>query len=88
MLYVSDHGESFGENGLYLHGLPNFIAPETQRHIPAILWVGKNFDEIDMDAVKAKRDKPLSHDSVFHILLGLFEIEHKVYDKSMDFIKN
>jgi lipid A ethanolaminephosphotransferase len=28
VLYMSDHGESLGEKGLYLHGMPYFIAPK------------------------------------------------------------
>ena len=39
MIYVSDHGESLGENGLYLHGLPYSIAPDTQTHVPMIAWL-------------------------------------------------
>ena len=30
MLYVSDHGESLGENGIYLHGIPYSIASKVQ----------------------------------------------------------
>ncbi|MDB2414382.1 phosphoethanolamine--lipid A transferase [Rickettsiales bacterium] len=88
MLYVSDHGESLGENGLYLHGIPNFIAPQTQRHVPVIMWIGSAFDEISFDELKAKKDIPLTHDNIFHTLLGLMEIDSKVYKKDMDFIKN
>jgi lipid A ethanolaminephosphotransferase len=39
MLYVSDHGESLGENGLYLHGIPYAIAPEQQTHVPMLVWL-------------------------------------------------
>ncbi len=51
MLYVSDHGESLGDGGIYLHGLPYFMAPDAQIHIPAILWFGDSF-HIDIDSVK------------------------------------
>lgn len=37
MLYVSDHGESLGENNIYLHGLPYAIAPDFQKKVPMIL---------------------------------------------------
>ena len=43
MVYLSDHGESLGESGLYLHGLPYVMAPDTQKHIAAIMWFGDNF---------------------------------------------
>lgn len=88
MLYVSDHGESLGEYGLYLHGMPNFIAPESQRHVPMIVWIGRKFDEISIEELKAKKDKQLTHDNIFYTLLGLMEVESKVYKKEMDFIKN
>jgi lipid A ethanolaminephosphotransferase len=84
MFYISDHGESLGEKGLYLHGLPNFIAPDTQRHVPAILWVGDNYAEINTELLKNKQNEKLSHDNVFHSLLGFMEIESSVYDKTMD----
>jgi len=38
MLYLSDHGESLGEDGVYLHGMPNMIAPTVQRDIPFLVW--------------------------------------------------
>ncbi len=86
MFYVSDHGESLGENGLYLHGLPNFIAPDVQRHVPAIIWVGENMKDINFSANVAKKDQHYSHDNIFHTLLGLFEIESEAYDSSMDLL--
>ena len=87
MFYVSDHGESLGENGLYLHGLPNFVAPDSQRHVPAILWTSVNFDEIDMNALSKNRDKKYSHDNLFHTILSFVEVETALFDKSMDIIK-
>ncbi len=86
MFYVSDHGESLGEHGLYLHGLPKFIAPEEQRHVSAILWVGDHFDEIDTGAIAARRDESFTHDNIFHTVLGFMEIETALYDKSMDLL--
>ncbi len=86
MFYVSDHGESLGENGLYLHGLPNLIAPDTQRHVSAIIWVGDNFDEIDTGAVAAKRDDKFTHDNIFHTVLGFMEVETSLYEKDKDIL--
>ncbi len=88
MLYVSDHGESLGENNVYLHGLPNFLAPKEQRHVPMIMWVGKNFRRVQIDALRAKKDKAYSHDNIFHTLLGMLEIESKSYNKFLDITKN
>ena len=83
MLYFSDHGESLGENHLYLHGLPYFMAPEVQKHIPAIMWFGDGF-KIDKDTIKNNTTKEYSHDNIFHTLLGLMEVETEVYDERMD----
>jgi len=87
MIYVSDHGESLGENGLYLHGLPNFAAPDVQRHVPAILWLGRNFDEVDFQKLLEQRNRRYSHDHLFHTILGFMEIETSIYDKGMDLLQ-
>lgn len=74
MLYVSDHGESLGENGIYLHAAPYAIAPEAQTHIPAILWTGKRFDYQVAD-LKHYRDAAISHDDLFCSLLIAYELK-------------
>lgn len=74
MLYISDHGESLGEHGFYLHAAPYAIAPKEQTHIPAIVWMGKNFD-YRIEQLKPYENAPLSHDYVFCALLTSFEIE-------------
>jgi len=90
LFYVSDHGESLGENNLYLHGLPYMIAPNTQIHVPMIMWFGDNFDkeEVNLVKLKIKTHKKLSHDNLFHTILGLMEIESSVYDVNMDIIEH
>lgn len=88
MLYVSDHGESLGENGMYLHAAPYAIAPETQTHVPMVFWFGNQTLKdagIDRSCLEAKRDQPdLSHDYMFHSVLGLLGVETHVYDASLD----
>ncbi len=86
MLYVSDHGESLGELGLFLHGMPNFVVPESQRHVPSILWLGSSYDEADPMEIAANREKPFSHDNVFHTILGFMEIESELYNPAMDLL--
>lgn len=91
MYYISDHGESLGESGLYLHGLPELIAPEAQTHVPMILWFGDGFDnreEHQIDTLRGRVDQPYSHDNVFHTVLGLLEIETEVYDASLDIVRD
>lgn len=87
MFYASDHGESLGENGLYLHGLPNLVAPDSQRHVPAILWTSENFDEIDMNALRKNSNKKYSHDNLFHTILSFVNVKTSLFDESKDIIK-
>ena len=84
MYYASDHGESLGENGVYLHGLPYWMAPDSQTEVPMILWFGKNYDAAPEDAVRKIRHVPVNHDFVFHTLLGLFEINTEEHTPAKD----
>ncbi len=73
MFYVSDHGESLGESGIYLHGMPYRFAPEAQTHVPVIAWIGSSSD-IDYAQSLALRNQANSHDVVFDTLLEVFEV--------------
>ncbi|WP_394751900.1 phosphoethanolamine transferase [Crenothrix sp.] len=87
MLYMSDHGESLGENGIYLHGLPYMLAPDEQKHIPFIFWLSDGYADkfgIDKNCLKQNSDGHYSHDNLFHSVLGLMAIQTSVYDKSYD----
>ena len=44
MFYISDHGESLGESGLYLHGMPYIFAPDSQTKVPLIVWASETSD--------------------------------------------
>lgn len=77
MLYVSDHGESLGEHGIYLHAAPYIIAPKEQTHVPAILWVGQHFD-YQLPQIAPYENYPLSHDDVFCTLLTAYELKSEV----------
>lgn len=74
MLYVADHGESLGEHGFYLHAAPYMIAPKEQTHVPAILWLGKQF-EYSISQVQPYHNYPLSHDDLFCTLLTAYELK-------------
>ena len=85
MLYISDHGESLGDNGLYLHGMPYLIAPDEQKHVAATLWLGDSFKQgIAPDKLTAVIAEQLSHDNLFHSLLGLMGVQTKVYEEDKD----
>jgi lipid A ethanolaminephosphotransferase len=82
LVYVSDHGESLGEGGTYLHGLPFAFAPKVQKHVPLIVWLSEPFSTrmgIDRACLQGSRAKPISHDNLFHSMLFLNEIETSLY---------
>lgn len=87
MLYVSDHGESLGENGLYLHGLPYVIAPDTQTHVPMVFWMSDSFgarSHIDSECLELATSTTYSHDNLFASVLGLLDIETSAYERRQD----
>ena len=87
LFYMSDHGESLGENGVYLHGLPYFMAPEAQTHIGAIIWLGTQMQkDINITKLQKQSVKEYSQDNLFHTLLGIFDVQTKVYKKDMDIL--
>jgi lipid A ethanolaminephosphotransferase len=91
MLYLSDHGESLGENNIYLHGLPYAFAPSLQKHVPMLLWLSPKMQagfRIDTACLEARRHEPLSHDNFFHSVLGLLDIETKEYAHELDIFAN
>ena len=89
MFYVSDHGESLGEYGVYLHGMPYGIAPAAQKHVPAVAWLGKHMKhDLKLDNIEERRLRHWSHDNIFATLLGLFEIETDAYDPSKDLFEH
>ncbi|MCD7111492.1 phosphoethanolamine--lipid A transferase [Rhizobium sp. DKSPLA3] len=87
MIYMSDHGESLGESGLYLHGAPYMFAPVQQTHVPFITWFSDSYTEVtelNLGCVKGIADAPASHDNLFHTVLGMMDVETNVYDRSLD----
>jgi len=87
MMYVSDHGESLGENGIYLHGLPYMMAPKEQKDIAMIMWFGGGMEaETNYVLLKKKLNEEYSHDNVFHTILGMFEVVSPVYRPELDIL--
>jgi lipid A ethanolaminephosphotransferase len=87
MLYVSDHGESLGEEGAYLHGLPYFLAPEFQKRVPLILWLSDGFErnkQLSENCLNEKTNDTLSHDNVIHSVLGLMDVSASLYKADLD----
>lgn len=89
MIYMSDHGESLGENGIYLHGLPYFMAPQEQKHVGSLMWFGEKMKkDLNVQQIKKNTKQKYSQDNLFYTFLGLFEAQTEVYDKKMDILHN
>jgi lipid A ethanolaminephosphotransferase len=87
LLYVSDHGESLGENNLYLHGLPYRVAPDVQKRVPWITWWSPQFEKqmgLSRTCLQGKVQMPLTHDNYFHSVLGLVNVSTEVYQAKLD----
>jgi lipid A ethanolaminephosphotransferase len=87
LVYVSDHGESTGERGLYLHGAPYLVAPDAQTRVPMLLWVSDGFRArrgMDAACVDRQRHLPASHDNLFDLVLGLLDVRSSAYRARLD----
>lgn len=87
MIYLSDHGESLGEKGLYLHGVPYAIAPEEQTRVPMVMWFSPGFTAdrgLDMSCVRRRSAQRTDQDNLFPSVLGLMQVQTSVYDRSRD----
>ncbi|MND72860.1 Phosphoethanolamine transferase EptA [compost metagenome] len=87
MLYLSDHGESLGEYNLFLHGTPYMLAPEQQKHVAMFAWFSDSYKKsfaLDTRCLQQSREKSLSQDNLFHSMLGLLEVDSKVYHQDLD----
>lgn len=87
LIYVSDHGESLGEYNIYLHSAPYSIAPKEQKHIPFFIWAADsslNALKIDKQCLKSQQNEAISHDNIFHTLLGLGGISAAEYKQPLD----
>jgi lipid A ethanolaminephosphotransferase len=90
LLYVSDHGESLGEGGIYLHGLPWSIAPDTQKRVPMLFWMSDGFRSrfhVDRTCLQKRARDALSHDNLFHSILGLLDVQTSAYRGDLDLFR-
>ena len=84
MIFISDHGESLGENNMFMHGLPMKLAPKQQYEIPFLVWTSEHFRDY-----KSKADLPavLEQHFIFHSVLKLLSIQSPAYNKDYDIFK-
>jgi lipid A ethanolaminephosphotransferase len=87
LIYLSDHGESLGEGNLYLHGMPWAIAPDTQTRVPMLMWLSPGYAarwRIDTDCLRRRAAQPVSHDHLFHTLMGMFDVTTVAREPALD----
>ncbi len=87
MIYVSDHGESLGEKGIYLHGLPYAIAPNEQKQIPWLNWFSPEFvtgKNLDIACLQKNASQRITHDNLFHSVLGLLDVKTALHAPKLD----
>ena len=78
MIYVSDHGESLGENDMFMHGtLPRSYAPKQQYEIPFIVWENDS-------ATRTKELESVRQFYVFHSVMNWFGMQGPVYNEEMN----
>lgn len=87
MLYVSDHGESLGEKGLYLHGAPQWMAPSEQTEVPMVMWISDAFASdygVDRKALAQTAEGKVTHESLYHTVLGLLKVKSTTMRSEFD----
>jgi lipid A ethanolaminephosphotransferase len=87
LLYVSDHGESLGEKGVYLHGAPYLFAPDEQKRVPLLLWMSAEYRKrfgISPGCVEGRKAEAVSHDNLYHTVLGAVGVKSARYDPKLD----
>lgn len=87
MLYLSDHGESLGEYGLFLHGVPYSFAPDVQKQVPFVVWLDGGLGErtgVPDACLRKSVDTPLTHDNLYHTVMGLVDVKSPTYAPTLD----
>ena len=91
MWYLSDHGESTGEHGLYLHGAPYAVAPSQQTHIPMVMWFSPTWKQqsaAQVRCIAGQKTAQLSQDNLFPSLLSLLDIQTQTKVSELDMLQN
>ena len=89
LIYVSDHGESLGEKGLYLHGAPYLFAPDQQKHVPLLMWMSDGYKkraQLSESCLRSKLQQAYSHDNLYSTVMGVMERRNRFYKREMDML--
>lgn len=91
LVYLSDHGESLGEDGIYLHSMPYAVAPTQQTHIPMLMWLSGGYQQqfsINDSCIRRQAGQQrFSQDNLFHTVLGMFNIATTEYQAPLDILQ-
>lgn len=90
LIYMSDHGESLGEGNVYLHGLPYAFAPAEQKRVPLVTWLSPALQDITgvgPECVRGRAARPVSHDHLFHSVLGLMGVQTQARDDALNLFR-
>lgn len=89
LIYASDHGESLGEQGIYLHGMPYGFAPAAQKEVPMLIWTSQSYarrEGLRTGCLHSQASQPVSHDNLYHTVLGAAEVRNQIYDARLDML--
>jgi lipid A ethanolaminephosphotransferase len=89
LIYASDHGESLGEQGIYLHGMPYSFAPQVQQEVPMLVWASPGYLErtrLSMACMRDHSHEAVGHDNLYHTVLGALGVRDAIYDPAMDLL--
>lgn len=87
LIYVSDHGESLGEKGVYLHGMPYALAPAVQKEVPFMMWMSQAYQQrtgITEGCMRSRATAAYSHDNIVHTVMGALGVRSPVYRQALD----
>ena len=86
-IYISDHGESLGENGTYLHSHKYETAPKEQIHIPYILWFSEKLLQQNpnvkqnLKIASNNMHKKVDQSTVIHSILDCIGVKSEMINK-------
>ena len=89
LIYASDHGESLGEQGMYLHGMPYSFAPKAQKEVPMLFWASAGYarrTSLSVDCLRARASGFASHDFLYHTILAAAESRDESYNSRLDLL--
>ena len=93
-IYVGDHGEYIGDDGLWGRGKvmsdPVMYYNTNGCMVPLLMYASPEFIKLNphfnnaLKELRAHMNMVVAHEYIFHTLIGIFGIESQYYDESLD----